>query len=617
MGRPATRKTDQRVWVPGVLAFLAFVAPGAWMVTTLPPAPIARAFSLLTVALWVIAFGLGMAQWARPERRVVLALAGLAAAILASYVLGGSLFQVAFYDLYGNMPLVQWLSLPLVFLLAAGLVSDRERLEDALVVLVLFGAVLAGVEAFQQITTDTPRVFGSTGYSKAALAPLVPLGAAIAASRSGTRRVVLYGAAALIALDVGLFAGSTMGSLVAVFALLVAVAVHPVSRAARGIAWRAVRGVAVASAVAMVAVTLFAQIPALSGRWVNPESLQWAGTSVVSRLQMWQGAQAMVGERPVFGFGPGGYRMAAAEYLPAEALQYGPDRQGNIDPTVYSPQSPHSILWEAATRLGLAGVVALVVLLAAWVAAVVGRLRSDVPGASLRLGLAAGFATAAFAVAVDPVIFATGLLAPVLAGLAIAPSSDSSALSSRVSRGPSALIAAGGVVIALVALWLGVGEWRLMTTWSEDPTQLKASVQSTLKAIPRHPQAERQLWELELLLADSDERSASVQAGVDAAPSYISGFAPNLVSLAAYSLSQAERTGRSDLSWEDRVLTEAATRLPPIPSLVAERLHLAVLTGDSAKIRTALAEAERWGGPYPFTEAYIGRAREVLEGGSN
>lgn len=600
--------------VPGVLVFLAFVAPGACLVFTLPPVPIAKALSLATVGIWLLAFGLGLVRWVRPDRRVMWALGAVVAAVLVSFAFGGSPFQVLVYDLYANMPLLQWMAFPALFVMAAGMVCERERLETALVTIVLFGAVLASVEAYQQIATATPRVFGSTGYSKAALAPLIPLGVALAGSRAAALRVALYAAAAVIALDVGVLAGSTMGAIAAAFALLMALLAHPAVWSREAGSWRLVRGFVLALVALMVLVMVWAQIPALSGRWVNPDALASGGTSVVSRLQMWEGAQKMLVERPVFGHGPGGYRISAAEYLPAETLQYGPDLQGNIDPTVFSPQSPHSIFWEMGTRLGLVGVMAFLATLVAWGVSVVERVRSDAPVAAVRRGLAAAFVTALFALTVDPVIFAIGLFAPVAAGLAVtsfAQASGGTAHSRRLwARG--ALVVAGLAVI-LVAMWLGTGERRAAIAPTDDPYELLLARQGVLETLPGHPPTHRQVLELRLLLAADAFEVAGVQGEVDSAPSYIGDFAPGLVSLVTYSLTQAERTGRADLSWEDAMLSQAESVLPPIPSLVAERLRYAVLSGDAEAVRDALPDARQWGSPYPFTESYVERAQAVLD----
>jgi len=84
------------------------------------------------------------------------------------------------------------------------------------------------------------------------------------------------------------------------------------------------------------------------------------------------------------------------------------------------------------------------------------------------------------------------------------------------------------------------------------------------------------------------------------------------VNFVAYSLAQAQRTSRTDLAWEKRLLDSADAALPPIPSLVAERLHLAVLMGDTAAVSAAIPEARTWGRPYPYTESYLKAAEELL-----
>lgn len=608
--RPSRRIGE---YLPAVLVFLAFTAPGAWLVFLLPPVPISKALTMLTVAVWLVVFGLGLVRWAAPDKRIIWAGGGLLAAILVSFAAGGSLLQVFFYDLYSNMPLLQWLAFPAVFLLASGLDCRRDRVETALVVVVAFGALLASVEAYQQISTSTPRVFGSTGYSKAALAPLIPLAVWLGAERKGWMRAGLYAAGAVIALDVGVLAGSTMGAIVVVFALLAAAFAHPVAWKAGSTPSRVVRFGSSAVAVLILLGMLWVQVPVLSGRWVNPETLMSGGASVVSRLQMWQGAQAMVADKPFVGHGPGAYRIRAAEYLPAQALQYGPDTQGNIDPSVYSPQSPHSVMWEIATRLGVLGLAAFAVLLWAWVRSVVQLTRENTASSGLRRTLGAAFVTALFALSVDPVIFAIGLFAPVAAGLAVAPLREREQTRLHEARWwPRSSLTVAALVLAAVAVGLGAGEWRAMTIAPGDPAQMLAGQQSVLRSLPGHPPTLRQVFELRLLTASDAATVKQAQADIDAAPAHIHQFAPGAVSLVAYSLAQADRTGRTDLSWEDAMLARAEEVLPPIPSLVAERLHLAVLSRDPVAVSAALPDAQRWGGPYPLTGSFIERAQTVL-----
>lgn len=609
-------RAGHEVWVMAAFVVLAFVSPGAWLVTLLPPLPIAKALQLITVGLLVLAAGVGAVRTRLPGRTMLIALGALGASVMVSLFVGGSVPQVVLYDLYGNMSLLQWLAFPAAFLVAASIVIDRERLGAGLITVVAIGAVLAAVMAFQQVTVSTPRVFGSTGYSTTALVPLIPVGVALAWSRRGALRVLLYGSVLVIAVAVGALSGAMMGAVAITFTLLATVAAHLWTSERGGRVGSAVRWVALTGVGAMLVGLLVVQIFSPANR-VMTDLLSDSGTSVVSRAQMWQGAASMFLERPLFGYGPSGYRVAAVNHLPAEALQYGPDLPGNVDPTVYSPQSPHALVWEIATRLGLAGVLAFGFLLLAWVRTLIARFRDETGGASMRLALAAGFVSALFALMVNPAYFAIGLFVPVAAGLAVAPGAS---VSQRRADKPSAQarpqirwpMVCAGLAVMLVALWLGSGEWRAYHAGSDDPYLAVSSYESALQAVPGHPTTHRRLLEYRLLVAPDDTEVAAVQAQVDAAPRHLLEFAPNAVSLVTFALTQAEVTGRTDLSWEDRILTDAEAVLPPIPSLVAERLRLTLIADDRQALPKALADAERWGRPYPANEEYVARARQLL-----
>ncbi len=596
----------------GLSSFLlaAFLSPGAWLIFNLPPVPVAQAFNLATAGACLIASAASVVMFAALDRRLAVGVVGIVFAVTASWLTAGDSFATAFYDLYANMPLVQWIAFLVMFILAAKVALARSRVEDALVAVVCFGVLLSLVLVFQQVTTATIRVFGSTGYSTAALMPLVPIAAVLAASRKDWRRSALYAAAAIICLALGVFSGSVMASLAAVFALTVTVAVHPASKLIGGLGGRIVRAAALFATAAMFVGLTAIQIPAVSSAVVDVESMVGSDRNILSRVQMWDGAQEMLADRPLLGFGPSGYRMYAAEYLPPEMFQHTPDRAGSIDPEVFSPQSPHSWLWEIGTRLGLAGFLAFAVMLGCWVWVLRDRVAADSADAHLRLALAGGFAIAMFALLVNPVIFAIGLFAPVMAGLAVAPWATADAGRSAGWFRP--LTAVGGVVVIAVALWLGVGGFRLFMVSADDPNLATAELRGVLEIMPGHPVAERRSLEMALLLAADEVQVRAVQDRVDRAPQYIHEFAPNLVSLATYSLAQAGRTGRTDLTWEERMLDTAAERLPPTPALVAERLHLAVLSGDPGRVWEALPEAQRWGSYYPFFGDYLERAEVVV-----
>jgi O-antigen ligase len=607
--------------VPVALIALSFVSSGAWFVVQLPPIPMAKAFQLGTAGIWLVAFGLGLAAWERPDRRVLWGLGAMGAAVAVSYLINGSLAAVAFYDLFAQMPLLQWLAFIVVFMLAAGMRMDRARLGLSLGIVVGLGAALSVVMSYQQLTMGGSGVFGSTAYSITALAPLIPIGVGLAAADRGARRAGWLAAAAVVAASLAVFSGSTMGALATVFALAASIAVWPAFSSKTGLWSRLMRIAGVVVGGLMIAAILFAQIPALSGVWINPTSLRSLDRNTVARVYLWQGAEGMVAKRPFFGFGPSGYRLHAAEFLGPEALQYGPDKKGNADPTVYSPQSPHSVFWEIATRLGLLGLLAFGMMAATWVMVVVGRARTPGDDGALRVALAAGFATAVFVLLVNPVHFAIGLFAAVAAGLAVAPVAAGKAPTGKPGKPDETtgrvfriVSLTAGIAVLVAAAWLYVGESRVYGSGSGDPERTIADSRAALGIVAGHPLAMRLLLENELLVATDVPRALAAQRAVDAAPGYMREYAPNLVNFAAYSLAQAERTGRRDLSWEARQLATAAALLPEIPSLAAERLHLAVLSGDRAAVQTALPAAERWGGPYPYTADYVKRAKAMLGG---
>jgi len=610
--------------IPAALIPLAFVSSGAWFITQLPPIPIAKALDVATVGIWLLAAGFALFRLARPDRRVLIAIGVVAASISVSFVLGGSLPEVAVYDLYGNMSLLQWLTFPAMFLLAASMGSGVSTLRRGLYGVVAAAALLGLVMAIQTITTGATSVFGSTSYSVPALACAIPLAFGLAGSAKGADRMGLYAAGAVLTAALGVFSGSMTGSVAAAFAVVVSVAVHP---GLQGTALRSVwvRAVALGLAGLMAVALLAAQLPFLTGRWVNADTLSGFDKNVITRVYLWEGAQQMVAERPIFGFGPSGYRLYAAEYLPVEVHELGPGSQGDIDPTAYSPQSPHSVVWDIATRLGLLGLAAFVGLFVVWGLVLRTRVREDAENAPLRMALAAGFASTLFALLVNPSIFAIGLLAPVLAGVAVAPfvgeadatrgKKGRSIVPADASKRLRVVLGTLGVFALLFAVWTGTGEMLARGTGTDDATTTLQAYRDVLGIIPGYPQTVRQTLELGLLTAADGAALADAQAAVEAAPAHVAEFAPNLVSIATYSLTQADRTGRTDVAWERGLLDRASGVLPMIPSLAGERLHVALIEGDPATIQAALADAERWGGAYALTEGYIQRAQEVTASG--
>lgn len=604
---------SRRDMVPSALLVMAFLSSGAWMIVRLPPVPVSKALQLGTVGVWLVVFGLAFVKSRVADRRILWGLGVAALSIAVSFAAGGSFVPVVFYDLFAEMPLVQWLAFPLVFLLAAGMVAKRRAVEQGLAAIVGIGVVLVSAIAILQSYTNAYGVFGSSAYSTTALAPLIPVAVGLAASRRGWQAKALYGASAYIAVVLAFFAGSTMATLAAVFASVLALAIHPAILRGDNPASRILRYGTLAVAGLMAAGLLLAQVPAVSGFVVNADTLGRFDKNIVTRAYMWEGAQSMTAARPFLGFGPSGYRLHAVEYLAPDTFQFGPDFAGSIDPSVYSPQSPHSVFWDVATRLGLVGVLAFGALFALWWSVVVQRLRSrNSPESDVRVALGAGFLVSIFVLLVNPALFAIGLFPAAAAGLAVGPANEAETMSqSPTSRGVRLACLVAGLLVILTSVWLGMGEWRAYTAPSGDATASIARYEATLRVIPGHPLTTRRLLESQLLVAQDAAEVRAAQTAVDGAPEYMIAYAPNAVNFAAHSLAQAERVGRTDLEWERATLDRAGAVLPPIPSLVAERLHLAVLAKDVAAVRSAVPDAKAWGGPYPYTQAYL-KAAETL-----
>lgn len=593
------------------LAIMAFLAPGAWHLTYLPAQPEAATSQLVVVGLWLVAIGAGALRVVSLDRRLVWALVGVGVSVAVSTISAGHILQALLYDVFGAMPLVQWLAFPVVFAIASIVAHDKSVVRAASLV-TAFAVLMSLIQLFQWVRMDGyATVFGSTGYSITALAPLIPVAVALALTQQGYARGAWFAAAGALMIALSSLSGAAMGVLASGFAVLLSTAVASRQGVLGKRQSRHFGRAALVLAAAVVLVLLVVQIPAVSGSFVSPD-FAGGGDSVSSRVQIWQGAEALFAEHPLLGVGPAGYRIHAVEYLSPEALSYGADLPGNIDPTVYSPQSPHALLWEVGTRLGVVGWLAFGALFAVWIALLRERLHDGDGSATLRAGLAAAFLTALFALMVQPVHFAHGLFAPVAAGLAIAPGGVFAGTQARASRGWHRFaLVCSGVLLVAVSAWLLYGQWVAESVSPEDLVAAIEAHEKALEIIPGHPNLERRLLAFRIIAAADEGALQDAQRAVDLAPGYINGFAPAMVNFAGHSLAQADRTGRTDVAWERRVLDEAERVLPPIPSLAAERLHVAIIEGDRAAVDAAIPDAQRWGETYPYTGIYLQRAGEV------
>lgn len=601
-----------------VLVVAAFLAPGAWRFAGLPPVEWSQFLQLATLSAWLIAAGLGAITLRRMNPRLAVAAGIFLAVVLASSLAAGDFIQTVFYDMYADMPLVQWLALFVMFLIGASLVIDGSTVRG------LQGVVIAGsaLAAFMIVWSQLPDqggfsiVFGSSAYSVPAMAPLIPvaLGLGVADSR---RRMVWRGLTALIAFAVAVSSGSLMGALAVAFALLVCVAIEPSLLGIPPKFRLGAQRAAGSAAALVVAAVLFFSIPALSGSVLREEAADSYGPSISSRVYLWNGAQRMVEEKPLVGFGPSGYRLHAVEYLDAGVF---PNIASlGTDPIAFSPPSPHSLLWDLLTRLGVVGLAAFLALVGLGGDSFLKASRSeDGQRAVMRRSVAAAASVYLFALMTTPVHFASGLLGVLLCGLAVSPVAGQVAAKKAAARTEKphrrwGLIGAGFAIL-VIGSWLAIGNSTANIDDARDLETVRSRVERAARIIPGNPMNERRRLEVALLSATDEPSRAAARSAIDAAPRYILDYLPNLTLFAQICLDDADASGRTDVEWEAGKLAAAESGVGHTPVVIAEKLHLALVSGDIAAVREAYGSAAEIRESFPRVEEYLARADVLLSG---
>lgn len=594
-----------------LLVVAAFLAPGAWRVVGLPPVAWAQFLQLATVAAWLTAVGFGLIALTRLDKRVAIAAGVLAAIALIATFASGNFFAALVYDVYGEMPLLQWFALLAMFLVGAGLVTDGgvvRGLQGAVIAASLLSVFMLG---WKILYIDFSVVFGSSAYSVPAMAPLVAVALGLAQVEKN-RPWVWRACAALIAVAVAWAAGSLMGTIAVAFSVFAVLAFEP---SALGISAKlrlgTTRVAAVFCALAVAGVVLLS-IPALSGSLLPEDRAADFGSSIASRIYLWNGAERMLAEQPLLGFGPSGYRLHAVEYLDAGVFPSLVSLGG--DPISFSPPSPHSLMWELLARMGVLGFAAFVALL------VVGSLAyrrvlatEDGARAMLHRALAASAAVYLFALMTTPVHFASGLMGALLCGLAIAPkaSGEKKPIAKATKRVRLSFVAIAIVLVA-VAGWVAIGKSAGNIDDATDLATIQERVERAADIIPGEPLNERRRLEVALIGAHDAQSIAAARETIDAAPAYVLDYAPNLAMFAGIGLDEADISGRTDVSWEAEKLSEAAARIPSVPLVIAERLHLAIIQGDIEAVKELIVPAREILDSFPAVEEYLVRANELL-----
>lgn len=604
--RPAAPAGDRRADVTGLLLLLSTAT------AVCPPLLGGNAFAtrgaliLVAGAAWLAAWAAGLVRHGRDHvpfaAATALALAvavasGAASAFPASNLMDG---------MGTSMGAVTWAALVAVALGAAGCaITGRLRLWIAGSYVWVLGS--AAVALFQSLTHAAVSA-GLTNSNNFGLAMLLfaPLSVGLAAtSRTPRERWGWLAAGAFVAAAVVMSGARAATLALGAEAALLAVVAAPLAPA------RMRRALVTAGAIAAGAVVAAVIAVTVAGA-AGPAGLSWlpaaAREALTTRAYLWQGAVAAFREAPILGHGTDGYLYAAQSHTQAALLRI--EHGKSVLDALSS--DPHSLPLRVLVDLGAAGALVLAAAAGAWAWAVA-RAKAPSPHAGvLRASFAAGAAGFLLGACFAPWGVALGAAPAVVIGLAASRprEADPALAPPAVPRWTAAglvgalLIAAAGshaLEARAVALASSAGSAEAQVGWLDqgvaaapwDASVRFLALQGRAKAAP----------------ASGGGAAFREAVGSDA---LVGAYAPYVADLVRYSLVEAQLTGRADLTWERRELDRAAALAPELPEVAAESIHLAVLSGDKAAIRQALAKWGRLAEPAADYAYYARTAQEAL-----
>jgi len=576
---------------------LSFLASGSFLIYRLPIESVAITCFLLTVSVFLLLFAAGRFSLSEPSRVALVVFGLVTIPALVSWVLNPYRFQQFAYDIYGEMPLVVWLSFPLVFFIAACICVDR-RVVLALKYVCGFGILLTIVTLAQHIIDQWITVFGSRVYSIPALIVLVPLMLYFASEeRSGAKRIFWWAGAFLVALGITFTSGGPYGLMTLLIMLGLTGALAPELLGCPPDWQQALRTIALICLVVLLALLIAISIYSFGGS-ILARTPFGASDSVSERLLLWESAQNMTMARPFFGYGPAGYRINAIRF-------YDPSIFGTIaalgtDPLVYSSSSPHSLLWETLTRLGFFGLVSFLVALALW-------LKHVRKGGELQLAfvIAAGSYLGAFMV--NPMHWASALLGVVCAGFAIGSLARTDQ-NDCWDLPPLLRIAAALVAVCFIAsalsTFIGVSMSRSRVASANEHYVVLREAQ---RYTPGHPLIERMIFETQLMTVDTPTQQELLIRQVFEAPGYINQYGPNLVRFAQIAMDNMEEWGITESEGVAQLLDTADSIMPKTPPLLGEQLRWAHMQQDLDAIETYRTLFGEVADLYPVGEDYLSR----------
>lgn len=564
------------------------------------------ALVLLVGAAWLGAYAAGIVRHQREHLPWVAGVACVLAVALASAAFARFPASNLMDGMGMDMGVVYWAALAAIALGAAGVVLDARMRSW---IAASYAWVLASaLVALYQAATNAPVTAGlvNNNHFGLAMVLMAPLSAGLAVtSRTKAERYAWAAAGAVVAAAV-VASGATAAT-----AVLVAEAGALIACAAPLAPARFRRALVVGGAAVAIAVVAAASAVTITGLR-GPQGLAWlparAAVPLTTRGYLWQGAYEAFLDHPVLGNGPDGYQYAAQTHTPAAlmSLEHGTSVLDAIS------ADPHSLPLRVLADLGAVGALALALAAAGWAAAV-GRIGQPTPQARLlRATFAIGAGGFLLGAMFAPWSAIVGASPAVMIGLAASAARDPE----RRVRAPRAVVWPAAALVGAVLLWGSAShavEAAAMAraAAATTPAGQQEAFAEAVGAAPWDSSARY------LALAAQGKASAATGTGAAfrdgvAGDGLVNAFAPFIADLVRYSLVEAQLTARTDLTWEERELERAAALAPELPEVAAENIHLAVLTGDHARITAALEKWSALAKPAANYAYYLQTAQDAL-----
>lgn len=566
------------------------------------------AFILIAGVVWLALFWSGRLAYRRRQSLFLIGVAAIIAAMLISAVASPFPLSNLMDGMGTSMGVVTWIALLAIAIGAAGVrIDSRLRTWIALVFAWVLPVAVAGL-AQRILGQAVTGPLQNDNFFGLIMLLWFPVAAGMAlTSASGVRRALWFAAAGLLAISVLVSGAQSASASIVVEIGAMTALLGPIEWPRFSRALRYAGGVTVGIAgIGVIAVAISGAFGPAGLGWL-PSAIQ---TGLATRAYLWNGAVQLFLSSPLVGHGPDGYMYAAQSVTQPELMRL---EHGSAVIDVISAD-PHSLYLRALANLGLVGAAALITSAVGWVRALTRLDSSSARARGLHMSLSIGGVGFLLGAAFAPWTMMIGATSALVLGLALAASSPSEP---RFTQPQLLTRAAISVPLALLLVF-AAGSHLLQERFFQRSlhAQTPAEKESLLKSAQDAAPWDHSMHYLRLKtrgefagIVGPDVRSFQQAVDSDQFAPY---YGPYLADFARLSLEDAAINRRTDLTWETRTLDRAAALAPAIPEVWAERLHLAVVSGDKEAIARALKQATGKAEPASLFPTYRDKAQLIL-----